>query len=54
MVSYLSAFHFVIPPDTCPVGQSHQYPGEKYSGIGSILNLSTLILIFHKGGESVQ
>ena len=29
----------MLPPDVRPVGQSHQYRGGKYSGIGSILNL---------------
>ena len=54
MVSYLSGFHLMLPPDVRPVGRSHQYRGEKYSGIGSILNPSILILLFHKDGEIVQ
>ena len=54
MVSYLSGFHLMLPPDVRPVGQSHQYRGGKYSGIGNILNPSTLILLFHKGGDIVQ
>ena len=39
MVSYLSVFHFVLPPTVCLVWQSHQYQEVNYSGIGSILNL---------------